>query len=236
MAKLYGDFDKPGPYLVLMRWNPGWFSAPHSYATDRIQMVLSGTWWVNSGADFSPADTVRVPAGGFVKRAARTFHYDGVPRIEKEPVVVAVFGIGPIDIELADPKQPSWRRWDDTQNCGARNCDAATSRAHLGDTLAELDGGGHLRSLDGACGAHSTEKRAVPSSTPTLAVLDTGATPQGCPSCATARSRRCGQGSGRCSFRPRVAKEPRLHGLLAKFARMRTCRRPLLQVRRLMCA
>jgi len=36
MAKLYGDFDKPGPYLVLMKWNPGWFSAPHSYATDRI--------------------------------------------------------------------------------------------------------------------------------------------------------------------------------------------------------
>jgi len=110
MAKLYGDFDKPGSYLVLMRWNPGWFSAPHSYGTDRIQMVLSGTWWVNSGADFSPADTVRAPAGGFVKRAARTFHYDGVPRIEKEPVVVAVFGIGPVDIELADPKQPSWRQ------------------------------------------------------------------------------------------------------------------------------
>ncbi|HML27233.1 MAG TPA: tat pathway signal sequence, partial [Hyphomicrobium sp.] len=54
MAKLYGDFNDAGPYLVLMKWNPGWFSAPHSYATDRIQMVLSGTWWVNSGADFTP--------------------------------------------------------------------------------------------------------------------------------------------------------------------------------------
>jgi hypothetical protein len=40
---LYGDFNEPGPYLVLLKWNPGWFSAPHSYATDRIQMVLSGT-------------------------------------------------------------------------------------------------------------------------------------------------------------------------------------------------
>jgi hypothetical protein len=53
MAMLYGDIDRPGPYLVLMNWNPGWFSAPHSYATDRIQMVMSGTWWVNSGADFT---------------------------------------------------------------------------------------------------------------------------------------------------------------------------------------
>ena len=71
---------------------------------------------------------------------------------------------------LPDPytshaNSPPGVRCDDAQSCGARNCDAATSRAHLGDTLAELDGGGHLRSLDGACGAHSTEKRAVPSST-----------------------------------------------------------------------
>lgn len=71
MAELYGDFDQTGPYLVLMKWNPGWFSAPHSYATDRIQMVLSGTWWVNSGADFAPNMAVAVPAGGLVERAAR---------------------------------------------------------------------------------------------------------------------------------------------------------------------
>ena len=59
MAELYGDIDRPGPYLVLMKWNPGWFSAPHSYATDRIQMVMSGTWWVNSGADFTCAGADR---------------------------------------------------------------------------------------------------------------------------------------------------------------------------------
>src|SRR5437879_10361727 len=77
MAMMYGDFNRPGPYLVLMKWNPGWFSAPHSYATDRIQVVTSGTWWVNSGARFAPAQAVAVPAGGYVKRTARTFHYDG---------------------------------------------------------------------------------------------------------------------------------------------------------------
>jgi len=109
MAKLYGDLNEPGPYLVLMRWNPGWFSAPHSYATDRIQVVVSGTWWVDSGADFTPKMAVPVPAGGYVKRTARTFHYDGVPAGIKEPVTVPVFGIGPVDIELADPKLPAWR-------------------------------------------------------------------------------------------------------------------------------
>jgi hypothetical protein len=71
MARLYGDLDKPGPYLVLMKWYPGYMSAPHSYATDRLSLVLSGTWWVNSGADFDPDNTVPVPPGGFVRRAAR---------------------------------------------------------------------------------------------------------------------------------------------------------------------
>ena len=110
MARLYGDFNKPGPYLVLMKWNPGWFSAPHSYRTDRIQVVVSGTWWVNSGADFTPKAALPVPVGGFVKRTARTFHYDGVPSGIKDPVVVAVFGVGPVDIELADPLLPAWRQ------------------------------------------------------------------------------------------------------------------------------
>ncbi len=110
MASLYGGLNEPGPYLVLMKWNPGWFSAPHSYVTDRVCMVLSGTWWVNSGSDFDPANAVAVGAGGFVKRAARTFHYDGVPAGAKESVVIAIFGIAPVDIELAEPGLPSWRR------------------------------------------------------------------------------------------------------------------------------
>ena len=110
MAPLYGDLNKAGPYLVLMKWNPGWFSAPHRYATDRIQMVISGTWWVNRGADFTPEMAVAAPAGSFVKRAARTYHYDGAPRTAREPVEIAVFGLGPVDIQLADPSLPAWRR------------------------------------------------------------------------------------------------------------------------------
>jgi hypothetical protein len=110
MAMMYGDLNKPGPYLVLMKWNPGWFSAPHNYGTDRICVVVSGTWWVNSGADFTPAQAVPVHACGFVLRHARTWHYDGVPAAGKEPVIIAVFGMGPVDIRLVDPAQPSWRR------------------------------------------------------------------------------------------------------------------------------
>jgi hypothetical protein len=48
MAKLYGDFDSPGPYLVLMKWNPGWFSAPHT-------MRPTGFRWWSSAAGLSTA-------------------------------------------------------------------------------------------------------------------------------------------------------------------------------------
>src|SRR5437867_11537578 len=110
MATLYGGLEEPGPYLVLMKWYPGYGSAPHSYATDRLSLVLSGTWWVNSGTDFDPGSTVPVPAGGFVRRVARTPHYDGVKESAKVPTVIALFGIAPVELKLVDPSKPAWRR------------------------------------------------------------------------------------------------------------------------------
>ncbi|HME20013.1 MAG TPA: cupin domain-containing protein [Acetobacteraceae bacterium] len=109
MARLYGDLNADGPYLVLMKWYPGYMSAPHTYRTDRLSLVLSGTWWVNSGADFDPANTIPVPAGGFVRRVAGTPHYDGVKRGARQPAVIALFGVGPVDFALVDPSKPAWR-------------------------------------------------------------------------------------------------------------------------------
>jgi hypothetical protein len=110
MAALYGDLNKPGPYLVMMKWTPGWFSAPHSYATDRICVVVFGTWWVNSGSEFTPRDAVPVAPGGYVRRTARTPHYDGVQANQHDPAVIAIFGLGPVDMRLVDPTKPSWRQ------------------------------------------------------------------------------------------------------------------------------
>ncbi len=100
---LFGDPNKAGLYLSMIRWHIGFMSIPHYYDTDRICMVMSGTWWCNSGADFDPKACVPVPAGGFVRRVARTHHYDGVISGGTEPVEVAVFGMGPINYKPSDP-------------------------------------------------------------------------------------------------------------------------------------
>ena len=49
---VFGATEKPGPYVVLVKWHPGYMSAPHTYVTDRLCFVISGIWWVNSGENF----------------------------------------------------------------------------------------------------------------------------------------------------------------------------------------
>ncbi len=107
---LAGDGAQPGLYYTLIRWWPGYMSTPHSYSTDRLCVVVSGTWWCNSGADFDPASCVPVAAGSFVHRIAHTPHYDGVIADHHEPAVIAICGMGPINYTKVDPSQPGWRK------------------------------------------------------------------------------------------------------------------------------
>ena len=106
---VFGATDKPGPYVVLIKWHPGYMSAPHTYVTDRLCFVISGICWVNSGENFEPAATVPVPAGGFVRRVAHTPHYDGVKKGGAESAVIGIFGQAPIEFKLTDPNKPAVR-------------------------------------------------------------------------------------------------------------------------------
>ena len=107
---LAGDPTKAGLYYGLVRWWPGFMSAPHHYTSDRLCVVVSGTWWCNSGADFDPKACVPVVAGSFVHRVAGTPHYDGVVRGHPEPAIIAICGMGPVNFALSDPSQPGVRR------------------------------------------------------------------------------------------------------------------------------
>jgi hypothetical protein len=109
-APLFGSRTGSGLYYELIKWYPGYMSAPHTYVTDRLCVVVSGTWWVNSGADFDPARCVPVPAGSFVHRVAHTPHYDGVVANGREPVIIAICGMAPVDMRYVEPDKPAWRK------------------------------------------------------------------------------------------------------------------------------
>ncbi len=91
-AVLAGDPTKPGIYVVLVKWLPHNMSRPHFHPNDRFIKVISGTWWVGTGSNYDPDNTVPVPAGSFVTHFAKQVHYDGA---KDEETVLEIVGEGP---------------------------------------------------------------------------------------------------------------------------------------------
>jgi hypothetical protein len=50
-----------------------------------------------------------MPVGSFIRRIAKTPHYDGVKKDGKEPAVIAICGIGPINYHVVDASLPDLR-------------------------------------------------------------------------------------------------------------------------------
>jgi len=91
-AVLMGDPNKPGPYIVMVKWLPGNFSRPHFHPNDRFITVLKGTWWVGTGTKFDISQTVAMPAGSFVTHFGKQIHWDGA---KDEEAVLVITGEGP---------------------------------------------------------------------------------------------------------------------------------------------
>jgi quercetin dioxygenase-like cupin family protein len=100
-AVLFGDPSKPGPYVIRLKWLPGNMSRPHTHATDRFFVVISGTWWVGSGTKYDPDSTVPVKAGSYVIHHAGQPHYDGA---KGEETVIQVWGEGPLTTQSVEQK------------------------------------------------------------------------------------------------------------------------------------
>jgi hypothetical protein len=68
-------------------------------------MVVSGTWWVATGANYDPErNTVPLPAGSFATHLGHEVHYDG-SRAGTDGAVVMIFGYGPgTRIECTGPR------------------------------------------------------------------------------------------------------------------------------------
>jgi hypothetical protein len=100
-AVLSGDPEKPGLYVILVKWSPHHMSRPHWHANDRLVTVISGTWWVGTGPKYAPDTTVAMPAGTFVTHYGKQIHYDGA---KDEECTLQIVGMGPATSTPAETK------------------------------------------------------------------------------------------------------------------------------------
>ena len=100
-AVIFGDPSKPGLYVVLQKWLPHHNSRPHFHPNDRFITVLSGTWWVNTGAKYDPDGMQPVHAGSVVTHFGKEIHYDGA---KDEECILEIVGMGPATATAAEEK------------------------------------------------------------------------------------------------------------------------------------
>jgi len=96
-----GDLQKPGPYVIRVKFSPGTMSMPHFHPEDRLATVLKGTWYTGIGEVFDPDSTVPLPPGSFMKHPAGEAHFDGA---KDEEVILQLIGVGPSGTTFLKPE------------------------------------------------------------------------------------------------------------------------------------
>jgi quercetin dioxygenase-like cupin family protein len=91
-ATIQGDPAKPGIYVIRIRFPRGVMSLPHFHKEDRHAIVLQGTWYTGTGADFQPDKTIGLSPGSYMMHPGGERHFDGA---KDEDVVLQIIGYGP---------------------------------------------------------------------------------------------------------------------------------------------
>ena len=105
---LIGDPNKPGPYVMRLKFPPHTMSTPHSHGEDRVGTVIKGTWWTGDSAEWDPTKTVPVRQGGVMLHPHGAIHYDGA---RDEEVIVQLAGTGPTSKVSAHKEDHSFRQF-----------------------------------------------------------------------------------------------------------------------------
>lgn len=106
MATLEGDPDKPGFYVIRVKFPPHVMDRPHWHPHTRYVTVLEGTWYAGTGTTFDPARAIPLPPGSLMVHPARASHWDG--SAGNDTVIVQIVGEGPGSSTPVDPTQPFW--------------------------------------------------------------------------------------------------------------------------------
>jgi quercetin dioxygenase-like cupin family protein len=105
-AVLLGDPNKPGMYVIRVRFPPRVMDVPHWHPNARYVTVLEGTWYTGTGDTFDLARAVPLKPGSVMLHPAKATHWDGSGGAET--VVVQIAGEGPGTTTQVDPSKAFW--------------------------------------------------------------------------------------------------------------------------------
>jgi hypothetical protein len=89
---LKGDPQRAGLYTILLYVPANTRIAAHVHQDDRVGAVVSGTWYLGYGDQFSTTALKALPAGSFYTEPPHRQHF---AETRAEPVVLQITGIGP---------------------------------------------------------------------------------------------------------------------------------------------
>lgn len=101
-ADILGDSNKPGEYVLRVRFPANFQVKPHSHPENRSYTVISGTWYIGWGKSVDAAKMIGLPPGSFYTEPANVPHFVAT---RDEPVVVQITGTGPTATHLVDAEK-----------------------------------------------------------------------------------------------------------------------------------
>ena len=105
-AVLLGDPNKPGMYVIRVKFPPHIMDEPHWHPNARYVTVLEGTWYTGTGDTFDFSRAVPLKPGSFMLHPAKATHWDGSGGAET--VIVQIIGEGPAATTQIEPGKPFW--------------------------------------------------------------------------------------------------------------------------------
>jgi len=89
---IYGDPNRPGPFIFRAKFPPGYKLPPHTHPDERSVTVLKGTYYSAIGDTFDESKLQAFPAGSFYSTPANTPHFSAT---KGEEVIIQEMGAGP---------------------------------------------------------------------------------------------------------------------------------------------
>ena len=99
VAVLYGDPDKPGPFVLRLQYPAGYRKAPHHHSGDAQVTVLSGSYFRGYGNVVDEPTALQLTPGTFSVNPGGVVHYEWTT----EPAMLEVHGDGPWLTTYVDP-------------------------------------------------------------------------------------------------------------------------------------